>query len=164
MDMKVHLGSFPSEISPRSLAGHPEAAEMLKKYITNRKIIIGGQSASGRVLKLMKRNHTAEDIESSVKILKSSGFSAIVDIMFGIPGEKHEDRAETIEFINKLADKYNAKFNIHYFMPLPGTAFESASPEPIENAVKESVHRLIRDGIAHGDFFNQIRYINHLPF
>ncbi|MFH1369196.1 MAG: B12-binding domain-containing radical SAM protein, partial [Elusimicrobiota bacterium] len=72
--------------------------------------------------------------------------------------EKLKDRTQTIQFIDKLSLKYNAKFNIHYFMPLPGTPFEGLAPEPIENAVKESVHRLIRDGIAHGDFFHQLHY------
>ena len=152
MGLKIHLGNFPSEISPRSLAQNPQALIMLKQYITNRKIIVGGQSASERILKLMKRNHSVRDIEDSVKILSQNGFKPIVDIILGIPGEKYIDRIETINFIRKLSSKYQAKFNIHYFMPLPGTPFAAKKPAKIEKAVTEQVHQLFRDGIAHGIF------------
>ena len=158
LGMKTHLGNFPSEISPAVLAGFPEAAALLKKYVTNRTIIVGGQSGSERVLKLMNRNHTVADVRESVRILHSNGFGAAVDILLGIPGERSSDRKLTLNLINELSGRYSAKFNLHYFMPLPGSAFEDRSPEPIENAVKESIRRLIADGIAHGDFFKQLAF------
>lgn len=158
MGMKVHLGNFPSEISPRSLASRPEAVAVLGKYITNRKIIIGGQSASARVLGLMRRDHSAADVEDAVKILKSGGFAAIVDLMLGVPGERHEDREQTLEFARRLSDRYNTKSNFHYFMPLPGTPFDGSRPEPLEDSVLRSVRRMIRDGSARGDFFRQLEY------
>jgi B12-binding domain/radical SAM domain protein len=158
MGMKTHLGNFPSEVSPDTLVSCPEAAGILAKYITNRKIIVGGQSGSEKVLRLMGRRHSVADISESVKILHSSGFGVIVDILLGIPGEKHEDRRRTLKLVKALAGKYSVKFNIHYFMPLPGSKLAGAAAEPVENSVKESIRRLIADGIAHGDFFSQLEY------
>jgi hypothetical protein len=43
-------------------------------------------------------------------------------------------------------------------MPLPGSRFENLHPEPIEKSVRESIHRLMKNGIAHGDFSKQLQY------
>ncbi|MFH1878264.1 MAG: radical SAM protein [Candidatus Omnitrophota bacterium] len=156
--MNIHFGIFPSEVSPGSLARCPDAALTLKKYITNRKIVIGGQSASGRVLKIMNRDHTHQDILSSIKILRETGFTPVVDILFGVPGENAEDRLETVKFMEYTSVKFRAGFNIHYFLPLPGTPLYGKQSEPVEPAVKEKIYALMKNGHARGDFFKQLGY------
>ena len=94
-NIEILLGNFPSEISPRHLAQCPDAALSLKNAVANKKILIGGQSASQRMLKIMRRAHTVKDIEDSIMILNSAGFLPIVDILFGIPGEKFNDRMKS---------------------------------------------------------------------
>lgn len=146
--LNINFGIFPSEISPKRLVHSPSAALLLKKYLKNRKIIIGGQSASEKVLKIMRRDHSPEDIVKSVKILKENGLSSIVDILFGLPGEAHPDRVITLKMMNDLVNTYRCRFNIHYFMPLPATTFHNAKPEPLENDVKNEIHKLITNGHA----------------
>jgi B12-binding domain/radical SAM domain protein len=158
MGIDILLGNFPSEVSPKRLSMYPEAAQIFKKYIKNRKIIIGGQSASPRVLEIMQRDHDVKDIENSVKILNASGFRAIVDILLGIPGENKKDRQETLKFAEVLAEKYDIRLNMHYFMPLPGTPFEHKRPEIIENDIMDNIFKLGRHGIARGDFFKQYNF------
>jgi radical SAM superfamily enzyme YgiQ (UPF0313 family) len=158
----ILLGNFPSEISPRKLSLNPQAAKLLKKYITNRPVIVGGQSGSESVLKKMGRDHSVEDVEASASILKEAGFLPIVDILFGMPGESKTDRAATIGLIKKLIKLYDAKFNIHYMMALPGTAIYGQKTEEIENDIKEEVYKLIKHGIARGDFFQQLEYKGNL--
>lgn len=162
MGMKPHLGNFPSEVSPDTLVSRPEAAALLAKYVANRKIVLGGQSGSNKVLKLMGRKHSAADTAESVRILHSAGFAVIVDILFGVPGEKREDRRLTLKLMETLSERYSAKFNVHYFMPLPGSPFAGMDPETVENPVKEAVRRLIKDGVARGDFFKQLDYATRL--
>ncbi|HNX90822.1 MAG TPA: TIGR04013 family B12-binding domain/radical SAM domain-containing protein [Candidatus Omnitrophota bacterium] len=147
--VNIHLGNFPSEISPRSLAQNPECADILKKYVSNTKIIVGGQSGSDKVLRSMGRGHSSDDISSAVKHLTRTGFTPIVDILFGTPGETRHDRNTTIKFMNELYEKYHSTFNIHYFTPLPGTDFEHDLCEKIESDILNDISSLIRHGIAH---------------
>lgn len=152
LGMEINYGCFPSEISPKSLASAPEAAGMLKKYIKNTKVILGGQSGSERILKLMKRNHSVADIINSVKISGQAGFLPIVDIIIGFPGETYYDRLETINLMKFLYSIFKTQFNIHCFTPLPGTELENSIPEQIEDDIKEIIFKLFDDSIAHGDF------------
>jgi radical SAM superfamily enzyme YgiQ (UPF0313 family) len=154
--VSVHMGNFPSEIGPRSLSAKPECARILKKYVSNTKIIVGGQSGSQNVLGIMKRDHTVEHVRDSVKILRAGGFTPIVDILFGVPGETAHDRAETLSFMERLAVDHDARLNIHYFTPLPGTHLAGSTPEKIEDTTKERVMELMRNGIARGDFFKRL--------
>lgn len=162
MGMSTHLGNFPSEVSPKSLTRSPESAIVFKNYLKNKKIILGGQSGSNDVLKKMKRNHTVEEITESTKILKQNGFSPIVDFLFGIPDETYKERMETIKYINSLAEKYTITASLHYLLPLPGTPYFNSKPALIENEIKEEILKLYRNGIAVGNFFEQMKFATKL--
>ncbi|MCB4792869.1 MAG: TIGR04013 family B12-binding domain/radical SAM domain-containing protein [Elusimicrobia bacterium] len=157
--INIMYGNFPSEISSHSLALYPEAAGILRKYIQNRKIIIGAQSGSDNVLKIMKRKDTKKDVLESVKILSANGFIPIVDILFGVPEETKKDRIQTLEFMKSLLLLYkNIQFNLHYFIPLPGTVFANTAPEPIEDDIKEEIVKFVKIGVVLGDFFRQVEF------
>ena len=158
LDMQVLFGSFPSEIFPGRLARYPEAAALMKKFVTNRNIIVGGQSGSDRVLEIMKRGHSVKDVEDSARILHEAGFAPIVDIMFGITGEKKADRQETLKLMKNLSRNVNTRFNVHYFMPLPGTPFYTSKPELIEDDIRNEVYSMMKYGKASGDFFSQMDF------
>ncbi|MFH1379429.1 MAG: TIGR04013 family B12-binding domain/radical SAM domain-containing protein [bacterium] len=156
--LNIHLGSFPSEVSPHTLSDFPEAGSLLKEYVHNKFITIGGQSGSDQVLQKMKRDHSVQDTINAVKTAYACAFKPVVDIMFGIPGESRDDRLATLSFIKKTAYIYKARFNIHYFIPLPGTAFENHLPENIEQDIKEEIAQLMKKKISFGDFFAQLDY------
>ncbi|MDD4957035.1 MAG: TIGR04013 family B12-binding domain/radical SAM domain-containing protein [Candidatus Omnitrophica bacterium] len=156
--LRINLGIFPSEVSPKRLASHPEAADLLKEYVTNSKIALGGQSGSDRVLELMRRDHTVDDILRSVHILRRSSFLPVVDFILGTPGESFKDRGKTLELIRSLVKKYRIRVNLHYFIPLPGTPMGKMPPETIENSIKNAVFDLMKNGHAMGDFFEQAKF------
>lgn len=158
MGMKIHFGMFPSEVSPRRLAKSPEAAKLLKEYITNTKVVIGGQSGSQRVLDSMKRDHTVDEIKRSARILSESGITPFVDMLLGTPGETRSDRLESLKLMKELSIKFGARFNVHYFLPLPGTPFSGKRPEPVENEIKNVVSKFLESGVAIGDFFEQLEF------
>lgn len=136
------FGSFPSEVRPGSVSW--EGLELLKKYSANDNIVIGAQSGSPRMLQLIHRGHTVEEVTESVELVRSAGLRCIVDFIFGLPGETAEDRELTIEFIKKLA-AMGATINSHFFMPLPGTPLANSVmgvPDPeiiyfLENLTRE---------------------------
>ncbi|MFC1576890.1 TIGR04013 family B12-binding domain/radical SAM domain-containing protein [Candidatus Omnitrophota bacterium] len=159
----INFGNFPSEISPNRLVRSPEAASVLKRYVRNSGIFLGGQSASGRILRSMRRDHTVQDTVDAVRILRNAGFTPIVDILLGFPAETRLERLKTMRFIASLAKQYRARFNLHYFIPLPGTPLYGAKPEPIKDDIKNALLRLIRSGTATGDFFGQLKLANRHP-
>lgn len=158
MGMKTNFGTFPSEVSPRRLTLCPEAAGLLKEHASNTKVALGGQSGSQRVLDTMRRDHTVEDIRASARILADNGLVPIIDILLGTPGENREDRLETIKLMKDLYARHKARFNAHYFMPLPGTPFYGKAPEPVEPVIIEEIAGFLKSGVAVGDFFDQLAF------
>ncbi|KJJ84973.1 radical SAM domain-containing protein [Candidatus Omnitrophus magneticus] len=156
--LKINFGSFPSEISPLTLIKCPESAILIKKHAQNTKILLGGQSGSNNVLKLMNRPHSAENTITSIKILQDAGFMPIVDILFGFPGETKEDRFETLNMIKIITKNHSARVNLHYFIPLPGTPFANKKPEILEDELKEELFLIIKNGYGRGDIFKQITF------
>jgi tRNA A37 methylthiotransferase MiaB len=59
------------------------------------------QSGSNRILKLMKRDYTAEDFENCIKSLKSVNPEVTIytDVMCGFPGETEEDFKKTLRLL-----------------------------------------------------------------
>jgi radical SAM superfamily enzyme YgiQ (UPF0313 family) len=142
-------------VGPRSLARAPEAAALLKRYVAHDEIVIGAQSASPRVLRLLGREHTVEDVDSSLAIAVSAGFAPVVDILMCAPGETADDRGLTVEWMRTVRSRHGARFNLHHFTPLPGTPLGTSRPERIEAEVLAGLCRLIATGAAVGHFTDE---------
>jgi len=149
---RVFFGSFPSEVRPDSV--DKESARILKRYVDNRRVIVGGQSGSDRVLRTVHRGHTIDDVFRAVEILRSHGFLPEVDFIFGLPGEDDEDVELTIRAMERLA-AMGARIHAHTFMPLPGTPFHDAPPGWVDERVRRVVAKLIGRGRAYGEWEEQ---------
>ena len=76
--------------------------QVLKKHRFNR-VSMGMQAGQDRLLALLGRVHRAKDVESSVALLKSAGFTNFnLDIMLGLPGQTLEDVRETLDLALSL--------------------------------------------------------------
>ena len=63
-------------------------------------IEIGAQSLDDEVLRLSGRGHTAEDVRRSARAVKAAGFSLVLQMMTGLPGDTDEkDLATAREII-----------------------------------------------------------------
>lgn len=149
---KIFIGSFPSEVRPEHVT--EESIEVLKRYVNNDNLVIGGQSGSDRVLKLCHRGHTVEDIYKAVSLTIKAGFKANVDFIFGLPGEQREDVLATIAFMNELVSM-GARIHTHTFMPLPQTAFSRMSGEPIAADLRALINKLVSTKVAYGNWIEQ---------
>jgi len=85
-------------------------------------------NGSQRILDLIKREHTVEDVYTAVEVIVKNGLKANVDFIFSLPFEEDDDVFETIKFIRKLI-KLGARIHVHYFMPLPGTPLARYKPK-----------------------------------
>lgn len=151
---RIFFGSFPSEVRPEHVTR--ETIRLVKEFCDNDNLVIGAQSGSQRILNLIKRGHTTEDVYNAVEIIMENGLKANVDFIFGLPFEEENDVIETIEFIRKLV-KLGARVHAHYFMPLPGTPLARYSPKDFPVYEEFLKKELLPGGHAFGQWEKQKR-------
>ncbi len=149
---RIFFGTFPSEVRPEFVKG--DVLNIIKKYVSNKNLIIGAQVGSDNILKKCKRGHDVSEIFEAVEISKKFGFTPHLDFIFGFPFEKEEDINETIEVIDKLIKK-GVKINAHTFMPLPGTKFKNLKFKGINEKIKNKLEKLISRGVVYGNWKEQ---------
>lgn len=133
---KLFFGTFPSELDPAGVTG--ELVDLLVKYCDNRIIVLGLQSASERMKKVMTRRSGLEDTERAVGLLLGKGFEIIIDLIFGLPYEDEESYNETYKFIERWHGRVT--IHAHPFDPLPGSRWENETP----TKVPERLIKLVR--------------------
>lgn len=98
---------FNYDLDPSSLLGEEgrKKMEIMKKYGVTR-LTIGVQSLNDDVLKIMNRNHNAEEAKRSVYAAKEFGFDVDIEFIFGHPGQTFENWIDVInEAIELPADE-----------------------------------------------------------
>lgn len=149
---RIFFGSFPSEVRPEFLT--QEAAQELRKVVDNTNLVIGAQSGSDRLLRLIGRGHLSEDVLRAVENAASAGFIPIVDFIFGLPQETEEDFQQTLALIQKLLSQ-GAQIHAHTFMPLPGTPFAKVAPRKLSKKEMKLLGKLAREGKLFGQWQTQ---------
>jgi oxygen-independent coproporphyrinogen-3 oxidase len=106
------LVEWTMEANPGSVAAGK--AEMLKRFGVNR-ISLGVQSWDDALLKVLGREHDANQAEESFRILRAAGFSNInVDLMFGLPGQTVEQWRATLEKTIALRPEHVSTYCLTY--------------------------------------------------
>lgn len=92
------------------------------------------QSGSDKILKNMRRGHTAENYRRRVDVIKNSPrkISLTTDIIIGFPGETDEDFQATIELVEYC--QYDSAY-IFKYSPRPGTP-AAAMTDDVSDAEK----------------------------
>ena len=152
-DGRVFYGTFPSEVRPEHVT--PEALALLKRYVHNDNLIIGGQSGSERVLREMNRGHDVETVLRAARLAVEGGFVPNVDFILGLPGETSDDVRATLALMRELAD-VGAKVHGHTFMPLPGTPYRDAPPGSVDEETQRELDRLASQGRLYGHWKQQV--------
>jgi radical SAM superfamily enzyme YgiQ (UPF0313 family) len=83
-----------------------------------KRVKIGFESGSNRILKQIKKDETKEDMIRGVKCLKKVGVPITGYFMAGFPGETDQDLMETIEFARSLELDY---YSLSILAPYYGT-------------------------------------------
>ena len=124
------------------------------RHVSNTRLVIGGQSGSGRILDAVRRGHGIEAIRRACDISLACGFEPSVDLVLGFPGETAEDRTATLDLVEHLG-AVGAVTNMHFFMPLPGTALSGARPVFLSEGVRRRLDRFAQQGILRGRWRRQ---------
>ncbi len=151
---KVHLGSFPSEVRPEGVT--EESLGLISTYCSNRTLVIGAQSGSDRILRLLKRGHTVADAEGAVRRVVNAGLLAHVDMIFGTPGETLSDRLESLRFMERLIALGRTRIRAHIYLPLPGTPLFPLSPTSVEPWFLDQLRTLQGCGLLDGQWEGQL--------
>lgn len=104
-----------------------------KKILTDlfnggfKSIFFGIETASDRLMKILKKGESVEDCRRAVMMSKDIGFVVGATFIYGIPGETHEDRMACVRLTDEL--KLD-KVRYNNATPYPGTElFEIAKRE-----------------------------------
>ena len=106
------LVEWTIEANPGSVSARKAA--LLKKFGVNR-ISLGVQSWDDELLKLLGREHNAQQAEESFRILRDAGFTNInVDLMFGLPGQTVDQWRATLEKTIALEPEHVSTYCLTY--------------------------------------------------
>jgi B12-binding domain/radical SAM domain protein len=135
----IFFGTFPSEVRPEFI--NDRILELVSDHCANTTLSLGGQSGSQRVLDMIHRRHTVDDIIAASEKCLQHGFTPVVDFIFGLPGETEGDQLGTLHLIQWLTGK-GGKVHSHYFMKLPGTEFAKSTPATLSVQVEKTMGKL----------------------
>lgn len=154
---RIFFGSFPSEINPYFVT--EDLVKILKEFCSNKKIVIGLQSASPEQLKRMNRPPNISKVEETIELFLKYNFLVDVDFIFGLPFETKESLEETFLWIFKWIDK--VRIHSHYFMPLPGSLWEDEVPTVIPEKIIKKIKYLEGRAKLFGQWNTQSKYFNY---
>jgi radical SAM superfamily enzyme YgiQ (UPF0313 family) len=81
-------------------------------------IKFGMESGSDRVLELMNKRETAQQMMSGAEVCRDLGLRFGVYLMVGFPGEAEEDREATLRAVLEMRPDW---YSVYKFVPYPGT-------------------------------------------
>ncbi len=142
----LEFGIFPSETRPNTFSA--QMVDLIVRYCDNKKVAVGAQTGSNRLLKEIRRGHSVEDIEIACSLLVERNLQPLIDVILGFPGEINTDRHITLKLIKKWMVKYRARIQVHYFLPLSGTPLENSLPTALDYKTIDTLEQFERDGIC----------------
>lgn len=147
---KLFYGTFPSELDPAGVS--KELVDLLVEYCDNKQIVLGLQSASKDMQRIMRRRSGLEETERAVELFLDKNFEIVVDLIFGLPYETEETYEETFKFIEKWRGKIT--IHSHPFDPLPGSRWEYEQATPVPEKLVKAVRSLEGIGRVFGKVIN----------
>lgn len=135
---KLFYGTFPSELDPAGVS--KELVDILVKYCDNKQIVLGLQSASHDMQKIMHRRSGLLETENAIELFLDKNFEIVVDLIFGLPYETEETYEETYKFIEKWKGKVT--IHSHPFDPLPGSKWQYETPTEVPEKLVKAVGSL----------------------
>jgi len=120
---------LPSHTEIRIDAIDDSLTQELKK-LNSFDLLIGLESGSNRLLKLINKRITTDDIIRAVKILAKNNLKATYSAMVGLPTETKEEFNATIDLMYRVYKMHSkAGFTLGAYLPYPGSELYQFSIE-----------------------------------
>lgn len=129
---------YTCEINPETLTA--EKAAILSDHGVNR-ASIGFQSGSEKLLKMMGRHHTAEDVKNAMELLRQYGIDNIsLDLMYSLPHQTMADLQEAAEYAVFLKPKHLSLYSLTIE---ENTVFGKKGYEPLDEDTEADMYEYI---------------------
>lgn len=94
------------------------------------RLLIGAESGSDRILKLINKGFRVKDIKKSVKLLAKYHIHVNYSFILGFPTEQPQETQQTIDLMRYILNNHNeASFTVGFYMPYPGTTLYDLAQE-----------------------------------
>jgi len=99
-----------------------QLCEIIKR-LNVQTVCFGAESASDRILAILKKKTTASQNQNALDILHKHGITTVCSFIIGIPTETEAEVIATYEFIikNIFGKKLGSFSTVNILMPMPGT-------------------------------------------
>ena len=108
------------------------------------KVFIGVESFSDRVLSLMSKGYTREDVISLFDRLKKAGIFYEISLMVNFPGETEEDFQQTLNFIKKYSAFIPKIAQISNFVVYPPSIWAQKNKDKTTNTDNTRILRILK--------------------
>jgi len=148
---------------PRWIKKYINELEEILKRKKIKKILISIQSGNNRILKLMRRPYTKEDLFETIPRLKASDpdLEIGVELIIGFPSEKIEEFEDTLKLIEKLRFDYGTLFA---FSPTVGTDALKIEPKISKSEMQRRINLALKLLKKHNYYARYSRIINGVSF
>ena len=114
--------NLPSHTEIRIDAIDKQLVRELKR-LNSFDLLIGMESGSNRLLKMINKKITTDDIIKAVKILAKNNLRASYSTMVGLPTETKQEFESTIKLMYKTYEIHSqARFTMGAYLPYPGSS------------------------------------------
>lgn len=93
-------------------------AELCQKLAKSglKNVLFGMESANQRILNLMRKGNTPENMLQVMKNMKAAGIQSILSCLIGFPTETEQEAWESIQFLKKNREWYYWVYIVHFGM------------------------------------------------
>lgn len=154
--------------------------DLVKKLVSKqcRELLLGLESGSDRMLKLMNKLQTVEQIKRGIKALtKAPDLKPVGSFIMGMPTESKEETFQTVDLALELSEIHpRMRFSFGFYLPYPGAdlyelALKMGFVPPVKTEDWDSLDRWANklelkwlDWTHDSEYFRKIRdYFNLLP-
>jgi len=139
-----YFDSYRSEItnfrvSTKPLPINNEIIDILKKNGATT-VELGIPTFNDRILELLNRKHTAEDLINAFDVLKNKGFQVALQVMVGLPHETRDDIWETVKNILSLKPSFIRIYPLAFISGTPLVDMYTAGKFSVIT-IEEAIHR-----------------------
>ena len=136
----LNVEEYTFEVNPENI--DENKVQLLKKHGVNR-VSIGLQSSNNRLLKLMNRHHSFDDVKKCVEIFKNNGINNIsIDVMYSLPTQSMEDLKETLDNVLSLDVPHVSLYSLTIEK---GTAFDKLGYETLDSEIEADMYEYIEN-------------------
>ena len=143
------VNEYTIEINPESI--DRDKIRLLKEFGINR-ISIGLQSSSDRLLKLMNRHHSYEDVKRVVNDLKAEGLNNIsIDIIYSLPTQSMDDLKKTIDDVLALNVPHISLYSLTIEK---NTIFDKLGYKNLDEEIEADMYEYIEKTLVNNNYIH----------